>query len=433
MRLHLLLLLFISGLSQNVGYAGTLVGDWYQEEIEDTPNTERRAFSQPTSQSTEANQVTLGIKSPGLMDPVDFYAVISGKPTDASCQYAVSDIMIDAETFSVGSNTYSSDIPRIMTRTDDEQERLWRGFKKGQNLSLRIDQLCSSGNVQNSEVLTFNFSLNGSSAAYRFVARLEAIGNRNQESRKFAVSGDATRPGDAGTTSEDESIYTILFLLVVALFIVVLVPKRSHSHTEPDVLDSSLGSDSGKLATRIDDYIKPRDSTETAANNTQITLETIESLTSEKTPNIAGFPKFRVKHVVDGDTVIISTFRQKLTVRLDSIDCPEDGQEWGGVATAGLIKMIGGKHVHVEEHTIDHYGRTVATLYVHSDKDSKWLNVNERMVTLGHAWVMRKYYTHLPKHRQAQLNKLERWAKSKRVGLWKLPDPIPPWKWRHGS
>ena len=67
MRLHLLLLLLISGLSQNVGYAGTLVGDWYQEEIKDTPNTERRAFSQPTSQSTEANQVTLGIKSPGLI------------------------------------------------------------------------------------------------------------------------------------------------------------------------------------------------------------------------------------------------------------------------------------------------------------------------------------------------------------------------------
>jgi endonuclease YncB( thermonuclease family) len=52
------------------------------------------------------------------------------------------------------------------------------------------------------------------------------------------------------------------------------------------------------------------------------------------------------------------------------------------------------------------------------------------MVTLGHAWVMRKYYGHLPKHRQAQLNKLEHWAKSKRVGLWKAPDPEPPWNWR---
>jgi endonuclease YncB( thermonuclease family) len=28
------------------------------------------------------------------------------------------------------------------------------------------------------------------------------------------------------------------------------------------------------------------------------------------------------------------------------------------------------------------------------------------------------------------LNQLERWAKSKRVGLWKTDNPIPPWKWR---
>ncbi len=154
---------------------------------------------------------------------------------------------------------------------------------------------------------------------------------------------------------------------------------------------------------------------------------------SGKTANIANFPKFKVDYVVDGDTVKVSTSWQKITIRLDSIDCPEDGQEWGDKATWGLIKMIGGKHVHVEEHATDHYGRTVATLYIHSDEDSNWLNVNEKMVARGHAWVMRRYYKHLPKHRQTKLNDLERWAKSKPVGLWKLPDPIPPWEWRQGS
>ncbi len=136
---------------------------------------------------------------------------------------------------------------------------------------------------------------------------------------------------------------------------------------------------------------------------------------------------------MDGDTVIVAKARQKISIRLSSIDCPEDGQEWGDIATAGLIKLIGGKHVQVEGHGMDHYGRTIATLYVHNDNDSTWMDVNERMVTLGHAWVMRRYYKHLPKHRQTKLNDLERWAKSKRVGLWKLPDPIPPWKWRQES
>ena len=142
--------------------------------------------------------------------------------------------------------------------------------------------------------------------------------------------------------------------------------------------------------------------------------------------NIANFPRFKVEHVIDGDTVIVSTLWSKLRIRLDSIDCPEDGQEWGEIATAGLIKLIGGKHVHLEDHGTDRYERRVATLYVPHNNDSGWMNVNERMVTLGHAWVMRKYYKHLPKHRQDKLNQLERWAKSKKVGLWKAKNPVPP-------
>jgi len=76
------------------------------------------------------------------------------------------------------------------------------------------------------------------------------------------------------------------------------------------------------------------------------------------------------------------------------------------------------------------YERTLATIYV-QNRNSGWVNVNERMVTLGHVWVMRSFYDHLPKERQDQLNRLERWARSKKVGLWKTPNPIPPWKWRN--
>ena len=69
-------------------------------------------------------------------------------------------------------------------------------------------------------------------------------------------------------------------------------------------------------------------------------------------------------------------------------------------------------------------------IYVQHGHGSEWMNVNERMVTLGHAWVMRRFYNHLPKDRQQKLNRLERWARSKMVGLWQTPDPIPPWMWR---
>jgi micrococcal nuclease len=140
--------------------------------------------------------------------------------------------------------------------------------------------------------------------------------------------------------------------------------------------------------------------------------------------------KVNVQHVIDGDTVVVSVFCSEIRVRLYGIDCPEDGQPWGNIATAGLIKMIGGRTVHMETHGLDQYDRTLATIYVKRNHDSEWINVNERMVMLGHAWVMRKYYENLPIKRQNQLNRLERWARSKRVGLWKTDNPIPPWQWR---
>lgn len=139
---------------------------------------------------------------------------------------------------------------------------------------------------------------------------------------------------------------------------------------------------------------------------------------------------FRVVRVIDGDTVDVSKFNRRVRIRLDSIDCPEDGQPWGETAKAGLIKLIGGKSVRLEEHGRDPYGRTIATLYVRSEEGSDWLNVNERMVILGHAWVMRRFYSHLPRERQTALNRMEAWAKSKKVGLWKTSNPIPPWEWR---
>lgn len=141
--------------------------------------------------------------------------------------------------------------------------------------------------------------------------------------------------------------------------------------------------------------------------------------------------RVKVRHVIDGDTVIVSRSWTETRIRLDAIDCPEDGQHWGNISKAGLIKLIGGRYVYLETHGVDEHGRTLATVYLRHSRGSEWMNVNERMVMLGHAWVARKYYGHLPTPRQHQLDRLERWARSKRVGLWRTEDPIPPWQWRN--
>lgn len=173
-------------------------------------------------------------------------------------------------------------------------------------------------------------------------------------------------------------------------------------------------------------YVPPKNSCQGTDKVKALSEEAIKE-------KILDLPKAKVLWVVDGDTVIVSKGWQKVKIRLDYIDCPEDGQHWGDIAKYGLIKLIGKRPVHLEEHGIDSHRRVLATIYVWHQHKSEWLNVNERMVILGHAWVMRGFYNHLPKDRQDKLNRLERWARSKKVGLWQAPNPIPPWQWRNGG
>lgn len=148
-------------------------------------------------------------------------------------------------------------------------------------------------------------------------------------------------------------------------------------------------------------------------------------------PVISGRASAKVLRVIDGDTVDVRIEGQRVRVRLDAIDCPEDGQPWGNTAAAGLVKIIGGKTVHLEVHGVDDYGRAIATVFARHGLQGNWINVNERMVMLGHAWVVRARYAHLSMERRKQLHRLEAWARSRQVGLWKTPDPMPPWEWRH--
>jgi endonuclease YncB( thermonuclease family) len=112
---------------------------------------------------------------------------------------------------------------------------------------------------------------------------------------------------------------------------------------------------------------------------------------------LENFPKAKVLCIIDGDTVIVAKGWSQIKIRLDSIDCPEDGQYWGDTAKYGLIKLIGGRKIHLEEYGLDFHGRTLATIYVRHAYKNEWINVNERMIMLGHAWVMHRSYDHLPK------------------------------------
>ena len=433
MRLFILILLSIVGLSPIASNAGTLEGDWLQDDPDDASINEKRAISLPITQSTETTRVTLGIKSPGTTDLVDFFLIISNKTASPGCQYTVDEVIIDSKSFPVSSTTHISEISGLKARTADEQKRIWKAFRKGQKLSLKIRQICNAENVSSSEINTFDFSLKGSSAAYRFVIGQEIIASQYQENVKDEGTADVAKPKDTRINVEDESIETSLVSWLLALLVVVLLIIRFLRQAKSDSIKPTPVSGSAKSDPHIGDYSREKESIDAATKNFQPSPETKEPFISNPKQNITNLPRYKVEHVIDGDTAVVSSFSNKLKIRMDSIDCPEDGQDWGDIAKAGLIKLIGGRHVYLEEHGTDRYERMLTTLYVSQENESEWINVNERMVTLGHAWVMRAYYKHLPKHRQDKLNKLESWAKSKKVGLWKSPNPVPPWNWRNGD
>jgi len=422
MHLPPLILLLLIGLNPIISHAGTLVGNWFQDGPNDALIIDRRAISQPVSQTTEVTRVTLGIKSPGTTDLVDFFLIISSKPASTGCQYTVDEVIIDSKSFPVSSTTHTSDISGLKTSTANQQQQIWKAFKKGQKLSLRIRQICTVENAPVSEVNIFDYSLKGSSAAYRYVTGQDIIVSQDQDDVRDSGTTDIENPRDAEINLEDESdeisfVPWLLALLVVAGLLIRRFSRQSKSAS----FRSTPASGSEKSEPHIGDYLLEKEP------------ETKEPFISNPKQTITNLPRYKVEHVVDGDTIIVSSSSHEHRIRLDSIDCPEDSQEWGQIATAALIKLIGGKQVQLEEHGTDRYERMLATLYVSQENESEWINVNERMVTLGHAWVMRAYYKHLPKHRQDKLNELERWAKSKRLGLWKTSDPVQPWNWRNGD
>ena len=123
--------------------------------------------------------------------------------------------------------------------------------------------------------------------------------------------------------------------------------------------------------------------------------------------------------VADGDTITVLKDRQQIRIRLDGIDCPEGGQDFGTRAKQFTSSLVFGRDVEIEPRDTDRYGRTVARVFV-AGKD-----VSLELVTAGLAWHFKRYSS------DATLARAEVEARNERRGLWAHPHPVPPWDFRH--
>jgi len=129
----------------------------------------------------------------------------------------------------------------------------------------------------------------------------------------------------------------------------------------------------------------------------------------------------KVIGIADGDTITVLRDKEQVKIRLYGIDCPEGGQAFSKKAKQFTSKMVLGKVVEVKVMATDRYGRTVAFVAVNKQI------LNEELLKAGYAWVYYQYCHELICHAWADYQFAAKLAKR---GLWREPDPLPPWAFR---
>jgi endonuclease YncB( thermonuclease family) len=135
-------------------------------------------------------------------------------------------------------------------------------------------------------------------------------------------------------------------------------------------------------------------------------------------PNILFAWDGKTLSVTSGDEIKVFKDGKPVAIRLAAIDCPEKGQPYANAAKKFTANMVAGKVVIVWPTFTYRHGRMVAFVFV----DNK--SLNKELLSAGLAWHYKEY------SRDPELAKLEFEARSKKVGLWSEPNPMPPWKWR---
>lgn len=141
-----------------------------------------------------------------------------------------------------------------------------------------------------------------------------------------------------------------------------------------------------------------------------------------------------VVSVADGDTVtVLDAQMRQHKVRLSGVDAPEKGQAFGQRSKESLSSLTYGKEVDVIWMKRDRYGRIIGKLMIQPPDCppcAKTLDAGLNQVILGMAWWYRKYATEQSREDREKYELTESEARAKLVGLWRDPDPVPPWAWR---
>jgi endonuclease YncB( thermonuclease family) len=133
----------------------------------------------------------------------------------------------------------------------------------------------------------------------------------------------------------------------------------------------------------------------------------------------------RVVAVNDGDTItLLDAANRVFRVRLAGIDAPETNQAYGEVSKQNLERLAFGKPASVKWDRTDGYGRVVGKVVIGA------IDANLAQVRAGYAWHHNKYQHEQSAEDRRRYAVSAAEARVEKLGLWRDPDPTPPWDWR---
>ena len=122
--------------------------------------------------------------------------------------------------------------------------------------------------------------------------------------------------------------------------------------------------------------------------------------------------KATVMSVADGDTLVVGTSNERLTLHLQGIDAPELSQAGGPESKAALSRLTLGKTVLVR---VKSAVERVARVEVDGS------DISATLIRRGMAW-------HCPRYtNDRELATAEAEARASKRGLWRAARPMPPW------
>lgn len=131
---------------------------------------------------------------------------------------------------------------------------------------------------------------------------------------------------------------------------------------------------------------------------------------------------YRVVGISDGDTLTaLSVERRQLKCRLYGIDAPEKRQAFGQASKLSLSELSFGRSARIEVMGRDRYGRAICRVAVNG------VDVNREQIARGMAWMYRQYADDL------EYSIAETVARSRRIGIWREAQPMPPWDFRRSG